>query len=332
MKKKTKVAVAGLATVALVGGTFAIWQATTTVNNPFSTADGYGADTVEKFNPADGNDWEPGAEVEKEVGAVNTGDYPVYVRMKLDETWSRGEDTFKTIKTGETPADTVEDEFYNSDKILNVFQKDAIDGLVEEDDTVVEKIGFNEDDWILGRGSNDVESPEYDDWYYYYKNPLQPGDVTENLISAVKLSEDADMGQYAEKETLYWIARDDDADLDARTVLKDENGDYADNFKSYEDISADTGNFADMELKNKTPVLVEGDQKATIENYVTYLQENDSETDYSVFTKDGQALDENAKGYADADYELTITAEFSQVNGCDWDVPDSVKNAAEDGE
>lgn len=326
MKKKTKVAVAGLATVALVGGTFAIWQATTTVNNPFSTADGYGADTVEKFNPADGNDWEPGAEVEKEVGAVNTGDYPVYVRMKLDESWSREGTSFKEIGTGEMSVTKMDN------KIMNVWQHIKDDGLVDNDDTVVEKIGFNEEDWILGRGSNDVDSPEYNDWYYYYKTPLQPGDVTENLISAVKLSEDADMGQYAEKETLYWIASGDDADLDARTVLKDENGDYADKFKSYADISGDTDDFAGMVLKDETPVLVPNNQKATIENYVTYLQENDSEIDYSVFTKDGQELNEDAKGYADADYELTITAEFSQVNGCDWAVPDSVKNAAEDGE
>ena len=50
MNKKSKVAVAGVAAVALVGGTLAYWNQTTTINNPFST-NSYGGETVEEFNP-----------------------------------------------------------------------------------------------------------------------------------------------------------------------------------------------------------------------------------------------------------------------------------------
>ena len=315
MKKKTKVAVAGLATVALVGGTFAIWQATTTINNPFST-NAYSADTVEKFNPADGNDWQPGAEVEKEVGAVNTGDYPVYVRMKMDEQWSRDNVVFKEIGAIAT---SMQPDAEDKHKITNVWQANPTNGQTNPDDTVVHKNGLDDTKWIFNS----------EDGYYYYYKVLEPGTYTEdNLIDSVTLDSNVDMGQYVDKETVYWIVSGPEANLEVNKALDEQ---YAENFETYAEIDA-AKNFETLELKDGTAVLVEGDEKATIENYVTYLQEQSPDVKHSVFTKDGQALDKNAKGYADADYELTITAEFSQVNGCDWAVPDSVKNAAEDGE
>lgn len=314
MKKKTKVAVAGLATVALVGGTFAIWQATTTINNPFST-NAYSADTVEKFNPADGNDWQPGAEVEKEVGAVNTGDYPVYVRMKMDEQWSRDNVVFKEIGAIAT---SMQPDAEDKHKITNVWQANPTNGQTNPDDTVVHKNGLDDTKWIFNS----------EDGYYYYYKVLEPGAYTEdNLIDSVTLDSNADMGQYVDKETVYWIVSGSQADLEVNDALVEE---YADNFETYAEIDA-YAKLETLKLKDETPVLVEGDEKATIENYVTYLQELSPDVKHSVFTKDGRSLGEN-KGYADADYELTITAEFSQVNGCDWAVPDSVKNAAEDGE
>lgn len=315
MKKKTKVAVAGLATVALVGGTFAIWQATTTVNNPFST-NAYSADTVEKFNPADGDDWQPGAKVDKEVGAVNTGDYPVYVRMKMDEQWSRDGKVFKEIGSIAT---SIQPDAKDTHKITNVWQANPTDGVTNPDDTVVRKDGLDTTKWIFNPA----------DGYYYYYQTLEPGAYTEdNLIDSVTLDAAADMGKYANKETVYWIASGEKAELSVTDALEEQ---YAENYKTYAGINSEAV-FENLELKDGTSVLVDGDEKATIKNYVTYLQEQDTEGNYSVFTKDGQALDENAKGYADADYELTITAEFSQVNGCGWDIPDSVETAEEAGE
>ena len=309
MKKKTKAAVAGLATVALVGGTFAIWQATTTINNPFST-NAYSADTVEKFNPADGNDWEPGATVDKQVGAVNTGDYDVYVRMKMNEEWSRNnEKPFKEISAIDQPAQTGADA---KNKITNVWQANPTDGQTAADDTVVHKNGLDESSWIYNSA----------DGYYYYYKALKPGAHTDdNLIDSVTLDSSVDMGQYAEKDTVYWIASGDNAALSVNEVLN--NSSYASNFKTYTAINTEV-NFASLTLKNETPVLVAGNEKATIENYVTYLKEQNPETNYSVFTKDGRQLDKDKKGYADADYELTITAEFSQVTGCPWNIPESI--------
>lgn len=301
MKKKTKVAVAGLATVALVGGTFAIWQATTTINNPFST-NAYSADTVEKFNPADGDDWQPGAKVDKEVGAVNTGDYPVYVRMKLNETWSRDSQTFVNINSGDgaiSPQNNV------SDKIMNVFQGVPDDGIASNtvDDTVVHKNGFDSNNWILG-----------EDGYYYYKDILDPDEVTESLITSVTLDKNADMGQYVKNETVYWITCDEEyIGLTVRQALDSQ---YDGNYLTYDDI-------ATLEDLGSIEGIVTGDEKETIKNYVSYLEKT-TEKEYAVFTKDGQSLGNN-KGYADADYVLTIKAEFAQVNENGWTLPDGVE-------
>ena len=61
MKKNKKVLVlSGLLVLAMVAGVLAYFNKTTTINNPFSTKS-YGGETVEKFNPGEGEDWEPGA-------------------------------------------------------------------------------------------------------------------------------------------------------------------------------------------------------------------------------------------------------------------------------
>lgn len=90
MNKKYKKAVAGLGALVLVGGTLAYFSQSTTVENDFQTGS-YEGTTVEKFNPTDGDDWQPGAEVDKEVGARNTGDSALWVRIKFDEVWENAD-------------------------------------------------------------------------------------------------------------------------------------------------------------------------------------------------------------------------------------------------
>ena len=179
MNKKSKVAVAGVAAVALVGGTLAYWSSTTTINNPFST-NSYGGETVEEFNPAEGGDWEPGATVDKKVAVNNTGDYDIYVRVKFTEEWTnlKSDVTKKTNDAATTAG--------------NVYQESATDGLVNADKTVVHKnlIEGWEDKWT------------YDDGWYYYKTAVPSGGTTGNLLESVQLDENTDMGFYEEYVTV----------------------------------------------------------------------------------------------------------------------------------
>ena len=97
MNKKV-VGALGLAAVALVGGTFAYFTQTSTIDNPFDTAK-YGTVVVEDFKPEDGEDWTPGAQVNKDLYVDNTGDRPVVVRVKFEDIWSRNGVVFKELNS-----------------------------------------------------------------------------------------------------------------------------------------------------------------------------------------------------------------------------------------
>lgn len=172
MRKNKKIAgVAGLAAIMVIGGTFAYFNQTMTVTNPFDTGK-YDTNVSEDFKPEDGDNWEPGAEVNKDVTVKNTGDYDVLVRVKLTEKW-----------VNKTTGDTVAG---NTTGLKgDASQVNATDGLTTGDYSVVEKT-LNENDWVY----NDA------DGYWYYKTNLKAKTDTGKFLDAVKLLEDADMGKY----------------------------------------------------------------------------------------------------------------------------------------
>lgn len=171
MNKKAA-ALGGLAAVAVVGGTWAYFNQTAAITNPFSTGR-YGGSIVESFNPSDGDNWQPGATVDKEVVAENTGNSPLLVRVKMAETWSRNDQNMIAINSEKQPDFTA------------VKQANAEDGLVEGDQTVVWKNLAENDAWTQG-----------EDGYWYYKGQLAPGATTESLLESVTLDKDTDMGLY----------------------------------------------------------------------------------------------------------------------------------------
>ena len=187
MNKKAVIAVSGLVAVALVGGTFAYFTQSTTIDNPFNTAT-YGNLVTEDFNPADGEKWQPGAEVNKDIYAQNTGDRPIVVRVSYQDIWSRGKDASGTpIGIKElTTTDT-----------MTVEQANVSDGEIEADKSVVHKF-FAED----SEGKWSALQP---DGYYYYLSKLEPGATTGVFLDSVKLDKDVDMGAFV-TEYYYTIA------------------------------------------------------------------------------------------------------------------------------
>lgn len=172
MKANKKIiGAAGLAAILVVGGSFAYFNQTMTVNNPFDTGK-YDTNVTEDFNPSDGENWEPGATVNKDVEVSNTGKYDVLVRVKFDEKWVNKAD------------DSIVKE--NKGMDLTTFQDNATDGLTEADKSVVKKTLANSDKWVYNSG----------DGYWYYKSNLAAGASTGTFLDAVTLLEDADMGNY----------------------------------------------------------------------------------------------------------------------------------------
>lgn len=171
MNKKAA-ALGGLAAVAVVGGTWAYFNQTAAITNPFNTGR-YGGSIVESFNPSDGDNWQPGATVNKEVVAENTGNSPLLVRVKMAEKWSRENNTLIEIASEKQPDFT------------EVKQAHDKDGLVEGDQTVVHKNLAANDAWT-----------QADDGYWYYKGQLAPGATTDSLLESVTLDKKTDMGLY----------------------------------------------------------------------------------------------------------------------------------------
>lgn len=195
MKNRKRAAVIGLAALTIVGGTLAYYNATTKVSNPFSTGS-YEGTTVEKFNPKDGEDWQPGSEVEKLVGAKNTGSSDLWVRIKFEENWKNAEKNFDSALAAFFPT------------AANGNQADPSDGLTAADNgSVVYKDLKN----IVEADSADAGWVKGTDGYYYWNQTLAKDQSTGNLLESVTLCKDADMGKY-ETKTYYAVVDKDAAE------------------------------------------------------------------------------------------------------------------------
>lgn len=114
MKNKKKIALGAgaLAVVMVAAGTFAWFTTTDKVENVFGM-DNFDVTITEAFDKDDPIPLVPGTDVTKEVGVTNSGNVPVIVRVKLEETLS-----LLQMETGADPGDAV-------DKIKVVYEATA---------------------------------------------------------------------------------------------------------------------------------------------------------------------------------------------------------------
>lgn len=256
-RKTSIIALVALLVVALVGTTIAYWSQTNTIENPFNTGKLYGSTIVEKFTPKDGEDWQPGATVDKEVTVKNEGDTDIVVRAKLTETWTRRDGSSTTPP------------YVNLDNndVYEVHQNNATDGLTTGDKSVVHKNFDTVGKWTT--------APDTNGWYYYKEN-LAGGAVTDPWLKSVQLDKDIDMGL---STTTFSVAVDDPATkwykLDGTTKVP-----------KYVTISGDTAT-----------VAAEGVSGAQAVKY----------------SKLESKIDSVKAGYSDSDYVLTVTVETVQA-------------------
>ena len=87
-KKKIVTALAGLALVGAVGGTFAYFNSSATFENVFHTA-GLGVKYTENF--VSPNNWQPGDTTPKTLTVTNESSTPIRARVKINtEEWKKG--------------------------------------------------------------------------------------------------------------------------------------------------------------------------------------------------------------------------------------------------
>lgn len=275
MKKNIKImALAGVAAVTVVGGTFAYYNATQTFQNPFNT-NHYGTSATEKFNPGDGDDWKPGADVPKTVKATNTGTSDVWVRVSFNEIWTLEDERTIDWNSGESgffeiPADL---------KASNSKYQDH-DGTNEPSSVVIKH--FVDENIITDKNELTPTVAATGKWYfeggyYYYTDTLAPTDFTNELLKSVQLHKDTDMGLFVDSTYFAVVNKNDkEPEFDKSNEKlwhKVDEGQLADALKEYADQKVDIYTYKENELSS----------------------------------------DQKLHGYANSDYELDITVDFVQA-------------------
>ncbi len=301
MKNLKIYALAGIAAIAVAGGSFAYYTTAQTFSNPFDTT-WYDSYTIEKFNPSEGKDWKPGAKVDKVVNAKNTGEGDVWVRIKFTERWKSGEGVLLPIgnnRKGETEsAITSESGRFNPTEKTTVKDEEVPiagnhqtktnnnkdDGQVTGDGSVVFK-GFNN---LTTDPDSTGESWYLQDEYYYYTSPLKSNETTENLLEYVQLCADTDMGLYEEvKKYCVLDKKPDGTDADQPAYP-----------------GPDPSKWQDMDGEKLPDNILDPE---TEEDKGKYLNK-------TIYTYKADELNKDKMGYAGANYELDIKVEIVQAD------------------
>lgn len=314
---KKLVAAGGLAAIAVIGGTWAYFNQTTAISNPLSTGT-YTTSMVEKFTPS--TDWQPGVTVDKLVQAENTGDYPVLVRVKMDEIWMRKGTTegFAAIMSANAAAfndlkTTDNGYFANQYNIAT----DAFDEAAAKDGNVpafaVAESGLDfskKDHSVVHKNLTGVDSNAWmfneADGYWYYNTLLDAGTADKPttsvaLMDSITLAANVDMGKYTDGSALDYVV----SESATRNGITEEwvISDPETPMTSLKDIYDELG---------------EGVKK-DIDDGKLFL-----------WSRSTSKIDDILAGYANANYALNITTEFIQATkdavDAEWTTaPDTIK-------
>lgn len=162
--KKPLIAIALVALIGIVGGTFALFSSTVDLPNIFKAAT-YHTETEENFKSP--TDWLPGTTTDKTVIARNNGDVEVAVRVSYEESW--------TSKNGDN---------------LALVQQQG------ENEITVADINFTNVD-----NGHWIKSEEDGKTYYYYYKRLAKDEATDSFIESVTFNEDVELDITCTKTT-----------------------------------------------------------------------------------------------------------------------------------
>lgn len=310
---KKMVGVLGLVSVAIVGGTFAYFTQTATIDNPFDTAR-YRTSVTEDFIPEDGENWQPGAEVNKDLYVQNTGDRDVVVRVKFEDYWYRGESLITAADaTGENPKNTfieLEGEGVTARPenggTFQAGEDGTVDGLTKGDGTVVFKTLARSSNWTFSKN----------DGYWYYNKPLAPGASTGKFLDKVQLDPQVDMGLF-NTQIYSKVAKKTenplDADFDESRWSDTEKKDYEENIdkfmigKGWTWIEEKPGKVVSV-----TPTSIDVFNKYA-RGETKYTKEGMVKDGLGIFTTAVVRAEADALGYSDANYVLRITVDTVQA-------------------
>ena len=316
MKKMSKkaTALAGLGVLAVVGGTFAYYNQTVSLENPLNTGH-YDNEVIEDYTPPT-DDLKPGATIDKVVGAKNTGDYPVMVRIKMDEVWRNADGDIIDRHSSEGLTAFAAETGANGEFIAQ--QIDDEDGDVRntaggEDDSVVRKNLTSSSKWTYN----------VNDGYWYYNEVLYSGEETGNLLDSITLASNIDLGKYIQKD-YYYVGT---SGMSQSNVTDDMWEEYT--------VSRDSsGRVVGITVGGNAIGDENNDEFVDAIDMAISLGITDEQ---KLFRKNESLLDEDHTGYADANYTLTVTSQFVQATkdalteafGPTDDLPANIKDTIE---
>lgn len=289
-KKKLVTFLASVLSLALLVGTWAFFNATSSIDNKLKT-NSYGNRTVEEFTPE--QEIEPGMEIDKVVGNTNTGDYDLVVRIKMSEVWARNDVVFISHESADADFNTITRGGISPDYTYSAEQYDFEGTNTASSDGIVDN-GINADESVMYKTLDLTNWTDGGDGYWYYNNLLKPGQSTGALMTSVVLADNADMGKYNSGTFYSTVAKDDSAllaaqglyDAAAAAYLADPTaGNKADMDEALEDLNEQYGWTDDVESLD--------------ESTITFIKAEDEIS--------------AAGGYANANYTLTVTTEVCQA-------------------
>lgn len=309
--KKQIVGLTGLGALAVVGASWAYFNQVSELVNPMQTKK-YNTSVIEHFTPGDG--WEPGAEVNKDVFAKNTGDYPVIVRVKLDESWTKKGKTEHSIEIDSRRDGKKGKAMTSVGSDLIATQINDTDGWVisgdEKDESVVQK-----------KLMNTVSDLEKEGWYFnaadgywYYTTVLEEGEATAQFMDSIALAKNTDMGVYDQIEYYMEVTGDE--------ILKSLTSKEKEEYKKEGWIVIESKDGKDVEELKDVPADFDADAHlaakwqlvSTAGKDIFALGKDATDAGNFFFRKSEKKLNEGRPGYADSKYELKITTEFVQAN------------------
>lgn len=212
MKKRAALGLAGLATVAAIGGTWAYWNQNLSVDNNFQ-AGNFDSDIVEQFEPEE--DWLPGETVEKVVSVKNSGNVDMAVMAKITQKWDGERMVFTDLSGKEAYAAQVQwgnvAAFASPDTAeagLSIGIADTVDSFAEA-----------EGQWVL----TDVQKLDDSsmDLYFVYSEIVAQEGVTNNLVESVTMNP---LIQSAVIEKVYEAGKEDP--IEVKSGFNYENAQY----------------------------------------------------------------------------------------------------------
>lgn len=196
MKKKAALGLAGIAAVAVIGGTWAYWSQDLTATNEFETGK-FDSDIVEQFTPPAVGEWLPGVTTEKDVKVTNSGDVDMALVAEITQEWNREGESLSIRFPLENPEGSgITREEMATAAVIN-WGKDTAMHDITAMDSVADKaknMGITatvssledseaKDKWVLVDVSDD-----YSKLTFVYNGIVPAGEETPELLNSVTLN------------------------------------------------------------------------------------------------------------------------------------------------